>query len=164
MLQRCRAKKYTDTIQGQTAVLSFTKSVKHDCMQLYSSYRNKVVLLQTNHISNFDVPPLWLLKPEAAGLDQCLCCCHFFLKFLKLYLLYKLKGNRKLTLLQPAIQQHFTLSVVDLLVHPVTSLEESENKGVTTSQILLYDQLDSSQSICNFFLWNIGIYVMNTFI
>lgn len=106
--------------------------------QAKSSHRNKVVLLQTNHVSNLDVPPLWLLKPEAERPDQSLYMhvgITFSLytstrKFLKnaVCIFYKLKWIENE--LWPAVQQHLTLPVVDLLVHPVTSLEERKIKGV----------------------------------
>lgn len=47
------------------AIIAASKPVEHIMILTKSSYRNKIVFLEANHISNLDVPPFRLLKPEA---------------------------------------------------------------------------------------------------
>lgn len=84
------------------------------------SYRDEVILLQTNHISNLDVSPLWLLKPGSRQRQPVKVglCKHSTELWRPSVLLKK-------TLIWPAVQQHFRFPVVDLLVHPMASLGDS---------------------------------------
>lgn len=95
-------------------------------MQIKSPYRNKVVFLQANHISNLDVHPFWFLKSEAKKNIQFLHRHQWLAKFHDCYPAVYIKAYRNITLFRPAIQQNLTLPVVDFLVHSVPCLNWGE--------------------------------------